>query len=142
MRISISRIVIFASLKLWDETTPMTKVLIVDDDENICNSIERVLRRAGYVTEVARSGLEAVLATTENLPDIITLDLSMPQIHGYKVLTTLREKEKYADIKILVISGVRDSILNGLLDQGANDVLAKPFENHELIEKIERLTQN
>ena len=40
----------------------MTKVLIVDDDENICKSIERVLRRAGYMTEIARSGLEAVLS--------------------------------------------------------------------------------
>ncbi|MCW8879686.1 MAG: response regulator [Kangiellaceae bacterium] len=120
----------------------MTKVLIVDDDENVCKSIERVLRRAGYVTEVANSGLEAVLSASQNLPDIITLDLAMPQIHGYKVLTTLREQEKYADIKILVISGVRDSILKGLLEQGANDVLAKPFENHELIDKIERLTQS
>ena len=120
------------------ELEPKTKrVLVVDDDEAMARSIERVLVRRGYQVEVASNGFEAGEQLSRFKPSLMTLDLKMPMLDGIAVLQHLRAKK--LPIKTLVVSGQSTEELQQALDEGANDTLHKPFENEDLLAKVAAL---
>lgn len=109
------------------------KALVVDDDVPMANAIARVLKRAGWQVEIANDGFEAGMQLMSFQPTLLTLDLRMPSMDGLTVLALTRSKPEFEDLKILVISAQEQSDLNKALEGGANQVLAKPFENDELL---------
>lgn len=109
----------------------MQTILIVDDDLQIGNMVEEVLRRAGYAVRRAYSGTEALLAIQAKRPDLVLLDLMLPGLSGEEVLP------KLSGIPVIVVSAkaeVTDKV--SLLLGGAADYLTKPFDTKELLARI------
>jgi DNA-binding response OmpR family regulator len=112
-------------------------ILVVDDEENIRHFLNHELTKKGYNVIAAANGKEALRLARERRPDLITLDIQMPDISGFDVTTLLKNDERTKDIPVLIVSvmgekGKADGI-------GANDYMAKPFNNEELVTRINRL---
>lgn len=115
------------------------KVLVVDDEPAIARALQRVLRKHGLVAEVAADGFQAGTKLMKERPVLVTLDLSMPGLSGYDVLSFVRETPEIASTKILVISALGGEALQKAIDLGADAILNKPFDNQELVEVINKL---
>ena len=123
--------------QLQGEATP--GILIVDDELPVAKSIQRVARRAGYDTMIATGGFQAGVMLSQHNPRLMTLDLSMPGMDGYSVIQFTREQARYKRLKIIVISALDDNSLERALDLGADAVLSKPFSNHDLTERVDKV---
>lgn len=110
----------------------MKKILIIEDDVDIHNVIEELLKKQGYMTYNAYSGTEALLLLEKEKYDLILLDLMLPAISGEEIIT------KVSDTPIIVISAKSssDNKVNCLM-AGANDYITKPFDSNELLARIE-----
>ena len=115
------------------------RVLVVDDEPAMARAIKRVLARAGYETVIAGDGFLAGSLLHTFKPGLMTLDLRMPGIDGFAVLRMLRESRPLPSLKVLVISGEHQDRLHEALAHGADDVLAKPFANEQLLQIVQRL---
>jgi DNA-binding response OmpR family regulator len=101
------------------------RVLIVDDDEPVRDFLDIVLRREGYDVATAEDGLQALEMLGQFIPDLIVLDLMMPQLDGWGVLDHLRGGDR---LKIIVVSALVDEGVKSRARQaGAHAVLQKPF---------------
>lgn len=113
-----------------------SKVLVVDDDIAMASAIARVFKRLGWEVREAHDGFEAGMLLAEFKPEMMTLDLKMPYMDGFKVLSLTREKYKMGGLKIIVISAQHINELEKALSLGANYILEKPFENDDLKKMI------
>lgn len=114
-------------------------ILVVDDEEPIARAISRSLRGAGFSPIIASDGFEAAAKLWKSKPILMTLDLKMPGLDGYRVIDMVRESEDVADVKILVISALDEASLQRALDQGADAALQKPFDNEQLLAAVKDL---
>jgi DNA-binding response OmpR family regulator len=114
------------------------KILVVDDDPDLVDMISRVLEKDGrFEVKVARNGFDAGMLVKEYQPDLIVLDVMLPDINGREVCQRIRSDSNLADVKIICISGmVEQDKVQELKKAGANDFLQKPFEMEQLIERI------
>jgi CheY-like chemotaxis protein len=115
------------------------RVLIVDDDVALLNTIRLVLQRAGYEVLVASHGQEAVALLAQNdtkdTINTVLCDLDMPNMKGVELISHIHSQ--YPDIPIVVLSGTADEdYLDAIVRQGVSDWLRKPVTNNDLIEKI------
>ena len=120
----------------------LNKVLIVDDSSIICKLLHNYLEKLNFeIIGIASSGKEALELFEEKAPDIVTLDLSMPDMTGFEVLETLLERKK--ETKVIMISGITDKA-NGLkaLKAGAVSFIIKPFTFEKIKQRFEKLAQN
>ena len=117
-----------------DRSSP--RVLVVDDDASAASAIRRVLRRAGLDTMIASDGFVAGALLESFSPDLMTLDLMMPGVHGMEVLRFVRGADHLKHTKIVVVSAMPGEELVRALEAGADDVLQKPFDNRELLVKV------
>lgn len=115
----------------------MPRILVADDDANSVRILEKTLVHAHYEVTSARNGLEALTSIEANPPDLLLLDIMMPQVNGYGVIRKLREDERFATLPIIVISA-RDIAedISRALDLGANDYLIKPFIHEVLLARV------
>ena len=110
------------------------KVLIVEDEQSISNFISAILTANGYDTMVVRSGEEALTMISSHCPDLIVLDLGLPDMDGMEVLKSVR---KWSNLPVVVVSARQhenDKVT--ALDCGADDYLVKPFGTSELLARI------
>lgn len=108
----------------------MTDVLVVEDDPSMHQVLSELLTHLGYGVHVARTGREGLDAAARRLPDIVLLDLGLPDIAGLDVIRRLRE---WSEVPILVVSGSRQRRRKAdALDAGADDFVDKPFDVAEL----------
>lgn len=118
----------------------MAKVLVVEDDPAIAAELVRGLTRAGYEVELATSGPMGLAAATASEPDLVVLDLMLPEMHGHEVLRKLRVRTQVPVI-VLTAGGQLDARLLSF-DLGADDFVAKPFWMEELVARVRtRLNQ-
>jgi len=123
--------------------TGKRKVLVVDDDPDLVDLIVSVLDGDGrFETRVANNGFEAGMMVKEYRPDLIVLDVMLPDINGREVCVRVRGDDSLENVKIICISGMveRDKI-NELRAAGANDFLQKPFETDILVDRMCRLLE-
>jgi PAS domain S-box-containing protein len=124
-----------------DEPTPVVTggktILIVDDEDNIRRFLAYELTKREYHVFEAASGKEALSLAREHHPDLITLDIQMPDISGLDVTAVLKNDEGTKDIPILILSVIEDK--DKAYKLGANDYVTKPFNKEEVITKINRL---
>ncbi|MFZ2049567.1 MAG: response regulator transcription factor [Solirubrobacteraceae bacterium] len=113
------------------------RVLVVEDDEDIAQALQRSLRMEGYDVRIAGDGHVALEQGRSFAPDLVILDLGLPQIDGIDVAKTLRESD---DVPILILTA-RDALESRVegLDAGADDYLVKPFERQELLARMRAL---
>lgn len=83
-----------------------SRILIVDDDPDVTLFLTTILRDSGYTTEEARNGVEALERIQQSKPDLILLDLMMPQKSGIALLSDLQEQEELRNIPIIMVTGV------------------------------------
>lgn len=115
----------------------MTKILMVDDDKLVTDLLEKLLKADGYQTVTVNDSSQAIeVAKTEN-PDLVLLDLMMPQPDGFRVCRMLREIPQFKKLPIIIVTALDDSDSRAVaFGAGANDYLTKPFHPDELSEKI------
>jgi len=113
----------------------MKKILIIEDDVSISNMLCDLLDRNGYLLTAAYSGTEAVMCFCNGKYDLVLLDLMIPGKSGMDVLSEIRKSGAVPVIALTAVSD-KESIVN-LLKAGANDYITKPFDNSELLARIE-----
>ncbi len=114
------------------------KVLVVEDNEELNNTLKEILEINGYNVETAFDGEEALDFATYSEYDAIILDIMLPKIDGYKVCQILRQKGIKTPILMLTAKDTLQDKVKGL-DIGADDYLVKPFEIEELLARIRAL---
>ncbi|HPZ09084.1 MAG TPA: response regulator [Candidatus Eremiobacteraeota bacterium] len=117
----------------------MTVILVIDDDEIIRKLIKFTLEKRDYKVITAEDALEGICKLELN-PDLIILDIVMPEIDGYEVLNLIKKDSQFKDIPVIMLTSKHD--INHMLKAfscGAEDYLAKPFEIDELIARIRNL---
>jgi two-component system response regulator MprA len=110
------------------------RLLVVDDDRKLVPLLERGLRFEGFDVVCAYSGAEAVAVSRRAVPDLVLLDIGMPDLDGFDVL---RELRRHSDVPVVMLTAkdeVSDKV--GALDLGADDYVAKPFAFDELLARI------
>lgn len=117
--------------------TPI-RVLLVDDEPALTNLLKMALHYEGWEIEVARDGQEAIAKYAEFQPDLLVLDIMLPDIDGLQILRTVRESDTYTPTLFLT---ARDSVLDRVtgLTAGADDYLTKPFSLEELVARLRGL---
>ncbi|MGE5707084.1 MAG: response regulator, partial [Bacteroidota bacterium] len=114
------------------------KILLVDDEEMIVESIEYALLQEGYEVAVARDGQEALQQVQLAKPNLIVLDLMLPKLSGLEVCRLLRREQN--DIPIIMLTAKGEEIDRVIgLEVGADDYLIKPFSLRELVARIKAL---
>jgi DNA-binding response OmpR family regulator len=112
-------------------------VLVVDDEPTIAEVVSRYLERAGYAAATAADGLEAIRVAGECDPDLVVLDVMLPQLDGLQVLHRLREGEDgRIPVILLTAKGEQNDKLAGLRG-GADDYVVKPFSPSELVARVD-----
>ena len=110
------------------------RVLVVEDDKRISNFIKTVLEANNYDVIVAQTGAEAYSMVTSQCPDVVILDLGLPDMDGMKILQGVREWSAMPVIVVSARTHERDKV--EALDLGANDYITKPFGTEELLARI------
>jgi len=118
------------------------KVLIVDDEPNIVASLEFLLRQSGYEVHVAADGAAALRQVQAVAPDLVLLDVMMPEKSGYDVCQRIRAHPEWSNIRIVMLSAKgREAEMTKGLSLGADAYVTKPFSNAELVARIGELLQ-
>jgi CheY-like chemotaxis protein len=118
-------------------------VMVVDDDIDIVDMTRLMLEGGGYRVVPACSGPEALQKIEDSPPDLVLLDINMPEMDGFHVLRLLKVDERTSEIPVALFSikmEVRDR-LHGL-QEGALDYITKPFSCDELLERVHRIFES
>ena len=110
------------------------RVLVVDDDKNICELLRLYLEKEGYGVILANDGEEAVVKFNALKPDIILLDIMLPSMDGWQVCREIRKKSNVPIIMVTAKQETFDKVLG--LELGADDYIVKPFDTKEVIARI------
>ena len=119
------------------------KVLLVDDDQDLVELMHRMLDEDGrFEVRIANNGFDAGMMVKDYRPDIIVLDVMLPDINGKEVCQRVRSDATMDDVKIICISGmVEQDKIEDLRASGADDFLQKPFEVEQLVDRICQLLE-
>jgi DNA-binding response OmpR family regulator len=121
----------------------MKKILIVDDEPNIVMSLEFAFQKQGYEVFIARDGSEALTIIRNNIPDLIILDVMMPQVDGYETIKHVKANPAFAKAKIIFLSAKsKPKDIEKGLSLGADSYFTKPFSIKSLITAVDNLLNN
>ena len=116
------------------------KILIADDEPNIVISLEFLLKREGYEVVVAYNGVEALAGVRAERPDMVILDVMMPQRNGFEVCQDLRQDPEFKGLRIMMLTAKgRETEVSKGLALGADVYMTKPFSTKELLARIKAL---
>jgi len=119
----------------------MHTILVVDDDLGLQNYLKELLTENNYYVKLASDGAEALNILSNGLPDIVILDLNLPNISGESVCQEIRKKHKELPIVVLTGKNETTDVVN-LLSLGADDYIAKPFVAEEFLARIKARLKN
>ena len=113
---------------------PNEKILVVDDDTNICELLRLYLEKEGYVVKIVNDGVSAINAFKQENPDLTLLDIMIPKLDGWQVC---REIRKFSDKPIIMLTAKGETFDKVLgLELGADDYMVKPFDAKEVVARI------
>lgn len=113
------------------------KIFVIDDDTAVTDLLSVLLNTQGFKVSVTNSSSEGLTQIRENKPDLVILDLMMPEMDGWEVCKAVRA---FSDVPIIVLSALNDpSMVASVLDAGADDYLTKPTPSRVLVAHIKRL---
>ena len=127
------------TIKFPSKHTRVSNILIIDDNLEIRENTSELLAISGYAVRVALNGAEGLSMISKEIPDLILLDVQMPEVNGFEVLSMLKKQESTAGIPFIFLTASMEKreILKGLKME-ANEYLCKPYEFNDLIAAIER----
>src|SRR5512132_3868638 len=116
------------------------RILVVDDEPDITALVAYHLAKAGFRVSTASNGPEALKAAREERPDIVILDVMLPNVSGYDVLSEMRRREETSEVGVILLTARREEAdrIRGL-SLGADDYLTKPFSPQELTLRVNAL---
>ena len=115
----------------------MGKIMVVDDDQNICELLRLYLEKDGYTVVIANDGEEALAKFPAENPDLMLLDIMMPKLDGWQVCREIRKKSQCPIIMITAKGETFDKVLG--LELGADDYVVKPFDPKEIVARIKAI---
>lgn len=110
------------------------KILIVDDDKNICDLLRMYLEKEGYAVVMEHNGIDAVNTFNTESPDLVLLDIMLPQLDGWQVCREIRKTSEKPIIMVTAKDETFDKVLG--LELGADDYVTKPFDTKEIVARI------
>jgi DNA-binding response OmpR family regulator len=118
----------------------MKKIIIADDEHKILMSLEYSFKKNGYDVFIARDGTEVLEFLKTMTPDVILLDIMMPNLDGYSTLELIKQDEKLKDTKVIFLSAKNNpkDIEKGL-EMGADAYVTKPYSIKKLMQQIEEM---
>lgn len=120
----------------------MKKILIVDDEPNILLSLEFLMKKQGYHVFIARDGKEALNSINQEKPDVVILDIMMPEVDGYEVCKHIKDNRIFQETKVIFLSAkAKDTDIALGYQLGADLYLTKPFSTRNLIKQVNDLFQ-
>jgi DNA-binding response OmpR family regulator len=122
----------------------VAKILVVDDDPDILNAVSIILESQGHEVKTALNGAEGLAKLKDESPDIMILDMLMPQMDGFEVCKTLQDPRwsKYKSMPIIILTSVREEAsqrryeLETGLELDVDDYIEKPIHPHTLLERV------
>ena len=119
---------------------PAKTILIVDDELSILVPLQFLMEKEGYAVKLAQSGKEAIEKIAAIRPDLILLDIMLPDLDGYEIYQIIRQRPEWESIRVIFLTAKnRDADIAKGLAMGADAYITKPFANTQLIEKIRGL---
>ncbi|WP_319525511.1 response regulator [uncultured Desulfosarcina sp.] len=119
---------------------PSKTILIVDDELSILVPLQFLMEKEGYVAKLAQSGKEAIEKIQAIQPDLVLLDIMLPDLDGYEIYQMIRNHREWESIRVIFLTAKnRDADIAKGLAMGADAYITKPFSNTELMEKIRQL---
>jgi len=119
------------------------KILVVDDNPDLIFILQVQLKNKGYDTVQATNGMQAVDIATAQLPDLIVMDIMMPQMNGLQAARLIRQNPKTRSIPILAATAkITIADKEECFQSGCNDHMDKPFTTKELVSRIEKLMKS
>jgi len=110
------------------------RILVVDDDPQILDMLKCLLEDEGYAVNTVTNGNSAMVALTEQKPDLVLLDISLPDLNGYQILGFIREQ---SEVPVIMLTGIHEVIsVRQSVNLGADDYVRKPFRTRELLARI------
>jgi two-component system alkaline phosphatase synthesis response regulator PhoP len=113
---------------------PYAKILIIDDEQNVLNLLEAYLRREGYSVNTSSDGASGLQSARTYQPDLIILDIMLPNLDGIEVLTRLRRESNVYIIMLTAKTEELDRVIG--LSVGADDYVTKPFSPREVVARV------
>ena len=118
----------------------MKKILIADDEHKIIMTLEYSFKKAGYEVFIARDGSEVLELLKTEIPDMILLDIMMPNVDGYTTLSEIKKDKNLSGIKVILLSAKSgEADIKKGLELGADDYITKPYSIKKLTERVEEL---
>ena len=118
-------------------------VMVVDDSITVRKVTQRLLKRYDYNVITAKDGVDAIAQLHETIPDVMLLDIEMPRMDGFELATHMRDDDKFKNIPIIMItSRTGDKHRNRAMKIGVNEYMGKPYQEHDLISNIKKLTES
>jgi DNA-binding response OmpR family regulator len=131
--------------RLKEKTMGRKKILLVDDDPDLVEAMKIILENKSYDVAVAHDGKEGLKKVETEQPNLIILDVMMPEIDGYEMCAKLKSDPQYGHIPILLLTAVGEAISTTTytkemgMRMEADDYIPKPVELMELVERVEKL---
>jgi len=115
------------------------KILIIDDDKYVCDTLKAILETKSYNVIIANEGQRGLEIAQTHQPKLILLDIKLPDMDGFDVLTKIKDNETTKNIPIVMVSGREDySALAKARGLMSDDYIIKPFTSEDLFKKIEK----
>jgi DNA-binding response OmpR family regulator len=116
------------------------KILVVDDDPYILMSLEFLMKKNGYNVLVARNGTEAMQIVKEFIPDLVLLDIMMPDVNGYEICKYIKSTKKLSHCKVVFLSAKSsEADIQKGYDLGASLYISKPFSTRNIVKQLKEL---
>jgi DNA-binding response OmpR family regulator len=117
----------------------MKRILIVEDEKLLSQTISIALKAKGYIVDVAFDGFEAIEKINQNLPDLILLDINLPKLSGFDIAKSLKENDKTKTIPVIMLTALGQDInIKRGYEIGCEDYITKPFSLEHLCLKIQK----
>jgi DNA-binding response OmpR family regulator len=131
---------LFCHTAIGDSPMGHNNILIVDDELSILVPIKFLLEKNDYHVDLAQSGKDALDKISQSKPDLILLDIMLPDLDGYEIFQMIRENPQWDDIKVIYLTAKnRDVDIAKGLNLGVDAYVTKPFSNAELLEQVRAL---
>ena len=116
------------------------KILVVDDEPNIVQSLAFVFNREGFDVATAGDGVQAMSMIRDSKPNLLILDIVMPNKNGYEVCQEIKSDPELQDIQVVMLSSIGNEDYRHLaMQQGADDYINKPFSPMQVVTRIKEL---